>query len=74
MWHAMGIPGKGAVIALLVMAAWSIRYTIDRALKFSAARSNPRFGRLVRIDCPPFWMARKNFLRATSVEFICRLE
>ena len=38
MWQAMGIPGKGAVIALLVMAAWSIRYTIDRALKFSAAR------------------------------------
>jgi hypothetical protein len=38
MWRTMGIPGKRTVIALLVMAAWSIRYTIDHALKFSAAR------------------------------------
>jgi hypothetical protein len=38
MWHTMGIPGKGAVIALLVMSAWSVRFVIDRAWKLSAAR------------------------------------
>jgi hypothetical protein len=38
MWHTMGIPGKGVVIALLVMSAWSVRFVVDRAWKLTAAR------------------------------------
>ena len=42
MWMQMGLLAKFVVIILFVMSAWSIGVMIDRALAFSAARSQSR--------------------------------
>jgi biopolymer transport protein ExbB/biopolymer transport protein TolQ len=42
LWHQMGFLAKIVVIVLFVMSGWSIGIMIDRALAFSAARSQSR--------------------------------
>jgi len=42
LWHQMGILAKTIVIILFLMSGWSIGVMIDRAMAFSAARSQSR--------------------------------
>lgn len=42
MWNQMGFLGKGVVVLLAVMSAWSIGVMIDRYLAFSQARKQSR--------------------------------
>jgi len=42
MWHQMGWLAKAVAIILFVMSGWSIGVMIDRAMAFSAARSQSR--------------------------------
>jgi biopolymer transport protein ExbB/biopolymer transport protein TolQ len=42
LWHQMGILAKAIVIILFLMSGWSIGVMIDRAMAFSAARSQSR--------------------------------
>src|SRR5215831_5084337 len=42
LWHQMGILAKIVVVILFIMSGWSIGVMIDRAMAFSAARSQSR--------------------------------
>ncbi len=42
LWHQMGWLARIVVVILFIMSAWSIGVMIDRAMAFSAARSQSR--------------------------------
>jgi hypothetical protein len=42
MWHSMGATAQGVVIVLLAMSATSIGISVDRSLRYRAARRASR--------------------------------